>query len=91
MFKAWVPQNGESCPTEPIFIQRPGAVDEDDGIVITITINKEGTNSILVGLDGRTFEEVARADMPQVYALGPHGSFVEGDFGVVSRMGREGE
>lgn len=59
--------------------------------MITITINKEGTNSILVGLDGRTFEEVARADMPQVYALGPHGSFVEGDFGVVSRMGREGE
>ncbi|KAI4931419.1 hypothetical protein J4E85_004012 [Alternaria conjuncta] len=88
-FKAWVPQNGESCPTEPIFIQRPGATEEDDGIVITITINKEGTNSILVGLDGRTFEEVARADMPQVYALGPHGSFVEGDFGVVGTMGRD--
>jgi torulene dioxygenase len=55
--------------------------------VITITINKEGTHSILVGLDGRTFEEVARADMPQVYSLGPHGSFVEGDFGLVSTMG----
>jgi carotenoid cleavage dioxygenase-like enzyme len=87
-FKAWIPPNGESCPTEPIFIQRPGATDEDDGIVITITINKEGTNSILVGLDGKTFEEVARADMPQVYSLGPHGSFVEGDFGLVSTMGR---
>lgn len=81
-FKQWIPQNGESCPTEPIFIQRPGATEEDDGIVISILINKEGTHSILVGLDGKTFEEVARADMPQVYALGPHGSFVDGDFGL---------
>ncbi|KAG7404600.1 Carotenoid isomerooxygenase [Fusarium oxysporum f. sp. raphani] len=82
LFKLWTPSNGESCPTEPIFIQRPGATEEDDGIVITITINREGTHSILVGLDGKTFKEVARADMPQVYALGPHGSFVEGDFGL---------
>ncbi|KAH9882973.1 hypothetical protein J1614_000339 [Plenodomus biglobosus] len=81
-FKSWIPPNGESCPTEPIFIQRPGATEEDDGIVITITINREGTNSILVGLDAKTLEVVARADMPQVYALGPHGSFVEGDFGL---------
>ncbi|RYP03285.1 hypothetical protein DL764_005241 [Monosporascus ibericus] len=81
-FKLWKPQNGESCPSEPIFIQRPGATDEDDGIVISIMINREGTHSILIGLDGKTFEEVARADMPQVYALGPHGSFVEGDFGL---------
>ncbi|KAG9190146.1 torulene dioxygenase [Alternaria panax] len=72
----------------PIFVQRPGATDEDDGIVITITINKEGTNSVLVGLDGKTFEEVGRAGMPQVYSLGPHGSFVEGNFGLVSTMGR---
>ncbi|PIB01274.1 Carotenoid cleavage dioxygenase 8 B, chloroplastic [Cercospora beticola] len=81
-FKAWIPEHGESCPTEPIFIQRPGATEEDDGIVITITINKEGTNSILVALDGKTFKEVARADMPQVYGLGPHGTFIEGDFGL---------
>ncbi|KAF2846696.1 hypothetical protein T440DRAFT_540728 [Plenodomus tracheiphilus IPT5] len=81
-FKLWKPQNGESCPTEPIFIQRPGATEEDDGIVITIIINREGSHSVLIGLDAQTFEEVARADMPQVYALGPHGSFVEGDFGL---------
>ncbi|KAH7083515.1 carotenoid oxygenase [Paraphoma chrysanthemicola] len=81
-FKSWIPPNDERCPTEPIFIQRPGATEEADGIVITITINREGTNSILVGLDGKTFEVIARADMPQVYALGPHGSFVEGDFGL---------
>lgn len=81
-FKRWQPPDGESCPCEPVFIQRPGAVDEDDGVVLTIVINRHGTHSILVALDGRTFEEVARADMPQVYGLGPHGSFIEGPFGL---------
>lgn len=50
--------------------------------MITITTNREGMNSILIGLDGKTFEAIARADMLQVYALSPHGSFVEGDFGL---------
>jgi torulene dioxygenase len=81
-FKTWQPQDGESCPCEPVFVQRPGATDEDDGVVLTIVIDREGTRSILVALDGASFEEVARAYLPQVYALGPHGSFVEGAFGV---------
>jgi len=73
----WQPQAGESCPCEPIFIQRPDGQQEDDGVVLTIVIDKEGTRSILVALDGRTFKEVARAWMPQVYAMAPHGSFIE--------------
>ncbi|KAF4503542.1 retinal pigment epithelial membrane family [Fusarium agapanthi] len=75
-------ENGESAPCEPIFIQRPGATDEDDGIVLTIVINREATHSVLVAIDAKTFKEVARADMPQVYALGPHGTFIEGEFGI---------
>lgn len=61
-------------------MQRPGATEEDDGVVLTIVINREGAHSILVALDGRTFEETARANLPQAYALGPHSSFVEGRF-----------
>ncbi|KAH8881041.1 hypothetical protein GQ53DRAFT_889010 [Thozetella sp. PMI_491] len=75
--RTWQPPDGESCPCEPIFIQRPGAKDEDDGVVLTIVVDREGTHSVLVALDGRTFEEVARAHMPQVYGLGPHGTFIE--------------
>lgn len=81
-FKVWQPADGESCPCEPVFVQRPGAGDEDDGVVLTIVVDREGTRSVLVALDGATFEEVARAYLPQVYALGPHGSFIEGAFGV---------
>lgn len=73
----WQPVDGESCPCEPIFIARPGATEEDDGVVLTIVINKKGTHSILVALSGTDLKEVARADMPQVYGVGPHGSFIE--------------
>ena len=73
----WQPEDGESCPCEPIFVQRSGAEDEDDGVVLTIVINRKGTQSILIALDGKTFKEVARAHMPQVYAIAPHGTFVE--------------
>ncbi|KAI1628316.1 carotenoid oxygenase [Exophiala viscosa] len=74
----WQPENGDSCPCEPVFIQRPEAAEEDDGVVLTIIINRGGTHSILVALDGKDLTQIARADMPQVYGLGPHGSFIEG-------------
>lgn len=80
-YKRWQPPNGDSCPSEPIFIGRPGSTEEDDGVVLTIVINKEGTRSFLVALDGRSFTEISRANMPQVYSLGPHGTFIEGTFG----------
>ncbi len=73
----WQPKGGESCPCEPVFIQRPGAETEDDGVVLTIVISRTGTHSVLIALDGVTLEEIARATMPQVYAIAPHGSFVE--------------
>ncbi|KAH7304642.1 carotenoid oxygenase [Rhexocercosporidium sp. MPI-PUGE-AT-0058] len=76
-FIRWQPGDGESCPCEPVFVARPGSTEEDDGLVLTIVIDRKGTKSILVALDGKTLKEVARADMPQVYALGPHGSFIE--------------
>lgn len=73
----WQPADGESCPCEPIFIGRPSAAEEDDGVVLTIVINKKGTHSILVALRGSDLTELARAEMPQVYGIGPHGSFIE--------------
>ena len=36
----WQPGDGESCPCEPILVQRPGAEEEDDGVVLTIVISR---------------------------------------------------
>jgi torulene dioxygenase len=74
----WAPPNGDSCPCEPVFIARPGATEEDDGVVLTIVCNRVGSTSLLVALDAKDLTEVARAEMPHVYGIGPHGTFVSG-------------
>ena len=50
-------------PGHPIFIPKPGAADEDDGILMAVMTDarKQG-KSYIVFLDGKTFEEVSRAE-----------------------------
>ncbi|KAH8914065.1 hypothetical protein BT69DRAFT_1358486, partial [Atractiella rhizophila] len=73
-------------PSEPIFIPRPGAEREDDGIVLSAVFDAgEGRGkekSFLLGLDAFSFEEVFRAELPKeekghdgVFGLGFHGTF----------------
>ncbi len=73
----WYPGDGESCPCEPIFVGGPDCMEEDDGVVLTIVVNRDGMKSILIALYGRTMQEVARAPMLHTYELGFHGSFIE--------------
>ncbi|GER25576.1 carotenoid cleavage dioxygenase 8, partial [Striga asiatica] len=56
--KSWV-ENG-SIPSEPIFVPRPSATEEDDGVIISIVSGKNGEGYALL-LDGHSFEEIARA------------------------------
>lgn len=74
----WRPSGGDTCPCEPIFIERPGGTAEDDGVVLTIILDRSGKHSSLVALDGQTLQELGRAVMPQVYGIGPHGTFISG-------------
>ncbi|KAF0920123.1 hypothetical protein E2562_033427 [Oryza meyeriana var. granulata] len=60
-----------SVPSEPFFVPRPGAVEEDDGVAISMVSAKDGSGYALV-LDGKTFEEVARAKFPYGLPYGLH-------------------
>ncbi|KAH9298684.1 hypothetical protein KI387_030366 [Taxus chinensis] len=66
---------GGSIPSEPIFIGRPGAEVEDDGVVISLVSDKDGNGFALV-LDGSTFAEIARAKLPYGLPYGLHGCWV---------------
>ena len=46
-------------PGEPLFVPRPGGTEEDDGVVLAIGTDPEGTTSLYV-LDARTMRLVAR-------------------------------
>ncbi|XP_064481033.1 beta,beta-carotene 15,15'-dioxygenase-like [Ornithodoros turicata] len=65
-------------PTEPVFVARPGASAEDDGVVLSAFLNiAEERMVALVILDGESFEEVARAEFgtPSVVTASFHGWF----------------
>jgi len=54
----------DCVPSEPIFVQRPGGTDEDDGIILSTVINLLPDQPIfLVILDAKTFTEIARAEV----------------------------
>ncbi|KAK8602508.1 hypothetical protein V6N13_057863 [Hibiscus sabdariffa] len=64
-----------TVPSEPFFVARPGATEEDDGVVISLISEKNGGGYALV-LDGSTFQEIARAKLPYGLPYGLHGCWV---------------
>lgn len=70
-----------SC-SEPIFVPRPGATDEDDGAIVTI-VNVDGKlmgeedRCFVLVLDSRTMAELGRAKIGEYKATTIHGSFVD--------------
>ncbi|KAL0327538.1 UNVERIFIED_CONTAM: Carotenoid cleavage dioxygenase 8B, chloroplastic [Sesamum angustifolium] len=62
-----------SIPSEPLFVARPGATEEDD--VISMVSDKNGEGYAVL-LDGSTFEEIARAYFPYGLPYGLHGCWV---------------
>ncbi|HEY5235300.1 MAG TPA: carotenoid oxygenase family protein [Rhabdochlamydiaceae bacterium] len=71
MSKSWVE---EGCfAGEPIFVPRPGAESEDDGVVLSLVLDFDHHRSFLLILDGQNFTELARAEAPHAIPVGLHG------------------
>ncbi|XP_034597338.1 carotenoid cleavage dioxygenase 8 homolog A, chloroplastic [Setaria viridis] len=64
-----------AVPSEPFFVARPGATDEDDGVVISIVSAVGGDGYALV-LDATTFQEIARVRFPYGLPYGFHGCWI---------------
>ncbi|KAI9310097.1 carotenoid oxygenase [Dichotomocladium elegans] len=67
--------------TEPVFVPRPGAAAEDDGVLLSFTNiidrdNPEKDRCAMVIVDAASMKEVARADIGDFGVLTFHGSFV---------------
>ena len=50
-------------PSEPIFVEKPDAKEEDDGVILTLVLGDKYDS--LVVLDAKTFEEIGRAELPE--------------------------
>ncbi len=64
-------------PGEPIFVARPDGVDEDDGVVLSLVQDSTRNHSFLLILDGQTFYEKGRVQLPHVIPFGFHGMFYD--------------
>ncbi|XP_076879788.1 beta,beta-carotene 15,15'-dioxygenase [Brachyhypopomus gauderio] len=76
--KEQVEWTSENCAfTEPVFVPRPGAREEDDGVVLTSVINgSPGQSDFLLVLDGKSFKEMARVYVNAELHVDMHGIFI---------------
>ncbi|WP_373047863.1 carotenoid oxygenase family protein [Vulgatibacter sp.] len=67
---------GSRCyPSEPVFVQRPGATAEEDGWALTLVYDAAAHRTHLAVLDGRTLEVEARAHFDHHLPPSFHGGF----------------
>jgi carotenoid cleavage dioxygenase-like enzyme len=68
--------DGERIYGEPVFVARPGASDEDDGVLLSVGTCQRSESSALAIIDAKTMGLVASAEVPGAIPLGFHGSFI---------------
>ncbi|HEY9735249.1 MAG TPA: carotenoid oxygenase family protein, partial [Trichocoleus sp.] len=62
-------------PGEPVFVAAPDAVTEDAGVVLSVVLQVPTENSFLLVLDGQSFEELARVELPYALPFDFHGQY----------------
>ncbi len=60
---------------EPVFVARPGAEREDDGVLLSVVLDADAERSMLLVLDATDLSELARAEAPHHIPFGFHGQF----------------
>ena len=68
-------------PGEPVFVARPQAEREDDGVLLSVVLDAGAESSFLLVLDAGDLHELARAEVPHHIPFGFHGQFARGALG----------
>jgi beta,beta-carotene 9',10'-dioxygenase len=64
-------------PGEPVFVPRPQAEHEDDGVLLSVVLDAEAGRSFLLVLDAADLSELARTQAPHHIPFGFHGQFAQ--------------
>ncbi|KAF9428971.1 hypothetical protein BGZ76_001984, partial [Entomortierella beljakovae] len=78
----WV--QDQCTPSEPVFVPAPNAVNEDDGVLLSIVLDGARRTGFMLILDAKTLKEIARADMPEgkVAPHNFHGIYIPNKLGA---------
>jgi len=77
--------DGNWLITEPIFVSKPGATDEEDGIVLIEGVNTNTGESELMFVEPKAFTIVARVKSPVATNIGLHSTWVASDRSIVAK------
>ncbi|XP_057676670.1 carotenoid-cleaving dioxygenase, mitochondrial-like isoform X2 [Corythoichthys intestinalis] len=73
-FKVWY-QKG-LFPSEPVFVPSPNALEEDDGVILSVVLSpSQDKGTFVLVLNAKTFEELGRANVPVNMPYHFHGVF----------------
>ncbi|XP_073692944.1 beta,beta-carotene 15,15'-dioxygenase [Garra rufa] len=73
--QVWIEE--ECYPSEPVFVASPGAVEEDDGVILSSVVSFNPQKPpFLVVLDAKSFKEIARATIDTAIHMDLHGLFI---------------
>lgn len=70
---AW--QRGDAVQLEPVFVPRPGAAAEDDGVLLVPTLADGDAGSVVAVLDAASMRPLAWLRLPAVVPFAFHGLF----------------
>ncbi len=68
-------QRGGATQLEPLYVGRPGAVDENDGVLLVPTLKDDDAGTVVAVLDPATMQCLAELQLPQVAAFGFHAAW----------------
>lgn len=66
----------DAVSLEPLFVPRPDASTEDDGVLLVHTLADDDAGSVVRVLDAATLQERAAVELPCVVPFGFHGAWV---------------
>ncbi|CAJ1087462.1 beta-carotene oxygenase 1%2C like [Xyrichtys novacula] len=68
----------DNCfPSEPVFVESPGATEEDDGVILSSVISLDPQVSpFMIVLNAKDMKEIARATIPTSVHMDLHGHFI---------------
>ena len=64
---------------EPVFVARPGAITEDDGVLLACVLDTNARKSFLLILDAKKYTEIARVELPHHIPYGLHGDYLRSE------------
>jgi beta,beta-carotene 9',10'-dioxygenase len=62
-------------PGEPVFVAAPEAMEEDDGVILSVVLDARISRSFLLILSARDLQELGRAEAPHAIPFGFHGNY----------------